>query len=44
MSLDEARGRVGMDIEMHDQDARTVLTATMTVFLWRRGHGGAAGG
>ncbi len=44
VSLDETRGRVGMDIEMHDQDARTVLTATMTVFLWRRGHGGAAGG
>ena len=43
VSLDETRGRVRMDIEMHDQDARPVITATMTVFLWRRGHGGTAG-
>lgn len=44
VSPDETRGRVEMDIELHDQDATTVLTATMTVFLWRRGHGPTAAG
>lgn len=44
VSLDDTRGRVQLEIEMHDRDARTVLTASMTVFLWRRGHGGTAGG
>lgn len=44
VSLDETRGRVEMAIEMHDQDGTTVFTATMTVFLWRRGHGPAVGG
>lgn len=44
VSLDQTRGRVEMAIEMHDQDETTVLTATMTVFLWRRGHGPTVGG
>lgn len=38
VSLDDARGRVMMDMEMHNQDSVTVLTAVMTLFLWRRGH------
>lgn len=39
VSPDETRARVTMDLEMRNQDAAVVLTATMTVFLWRRGHG-----
>ena len=38
VSLDRTRGRVVMDMELRSQDA-TVLEATMTVYLWRRGHG-----
>lgn len=38
VSLDDARGRVTMDMELHNQDSVPVLTAVMTLFLWRRGH------
>jgi len=44
VSLDEARGRVGLDYEMCRLDGTPVLTSAMTVFLWRRGHGPAAEG
>lgn len=44
VSLDDARGRVMLDMEMHNQEAGTVLTAVMTLFLWRRGHGTTAPG
>lgn len=44
VSLDETRGRVGLDYEMCRLDGTTVLTSAMTVFLWRRGHGPAAEG
>lgn len=44
VSLDETRGRVALEMEMHNQESTTVLTATMTVFLWRRGHGSAITG
>ncbi|AWH94781.1 MaoC family dehydratase [Dietzia psychralcaliphila] len=39
VSPDESRGRVTLELEMRNQDGAVVLTATMTVFLWRRGHG-----
>jgi acyl dehydratase len=42
VSLDETRGRVQLEMEMRCRDGGTVLTASMTVYLWRRGHGPAA--
>lgn len=38
VSLDETRGRVTLDIDLRRAEGGTVLAATMTVFLWRRGH------
>ena len=42
VSLDETRGRVQLEMEMRGRDGGTVLTASMAVYLWRRGHGPAA--
>lgn len=43
VSLDDARGRVSMELELRNQHDATVLTALMAVYVWRRGHGSAAG-
>lgn len=43
VSLDESRGRVQMDFVLRNQDDAQVLTALMTVYVWRRGHRAAAG-
>ena len=43
VSLDDTRGRVQMDFDVRNQDDVQVLTALMTVYVWRRGHGSAAG-
>ncbi len=37
VSLDDSRGRVRLEMEMHRTDATTVLTAELVVFVWRRG-------
>lgn len=37
VSLDDSRGRVELELEMHRGDSTPVLTAVMTVFVWREG-------
>ena len=44
VSLDDSRGRVQLEMEMHRADSTTVLAAEMTVFVWRRGHTSAVQG
>lgn len=41
VSLDDSRGRVQLEMEMQRTDSTVVLTATMTVYVWRSGHGPA---
>lgn len=36
VSLDETRGRVALDLELRNQDAVTVVTGVLTVYVWRR--------
>lgn len=37
VSLDDSRGRVRLEMEMHRTDSTKVLTAELVVFVWRGG-------